>query len=147
MKTLIRPLGLAHRAVALIKALSEIANHRNTLIPDQEDQLQKIFGIGKYIARAILTFGFGRRVGIVDPNIARVLIRYFHLEDIPRRVHTSVRLWALADIIVSSCSKAARLINWGLLDVGREICLPSNPKSTICPFNKFCRFHNEGITQ
>jgi len=49
-------------------------------VPDEMEELLELPGVGRYIASAVLCFGFGRDVPIVDVNVARVLGRVFGLK-------------------------------------------------------------------
>lgn len=143
IKTLMKPLGLNHRGEAFVRALSEVKTLFKGHFPKNEAQLLKIFGVGKYIARAVLCFGFGKRVGLIDPNIVRVLTRYFGISEVPTRPHTSNAFWNLSDEIMKTCENSPKFFNWGMLDIGREICLPKRPKNSICPLQDNCRFNRE----
>jgi len=143
IKVLIRPLGLNHRGDAFIRALGQIKTVYKGCLPKDEDSLLSIFGVGKYIARAVSCFGFGQRIGLIDPNITRVLTRFFHIQEIPSRPHTSKVFWDLVDKIINSCDSPPRLFNWGMLDIGREICLKRNPQSHICPLRAACCYIGE----
>lgn len=135
---LLRPLGLKHRVNALKKALRQLKARHIVAVPDQEDDLQKLFGVGRYMARAVLCFGYKEQVGLIDPNISRIFERYFRLSDIPPRPHASRDLWALADLVIRYNGKDPRMLNWGLIDIGREICKKRKPDCRICPLLKRC---------
>jgi A/G-specific adenine glycosylase len=134
----LKPLGLRHRADAFKKALRQLKAQRTVTIPNKEGDLLELFGVGRYIARAVLCFGYRKKVGLIDPSISRIFERYFGLSSVPKRPHTSYELWALADLIIRYNRKDSRMLNWGLIDIGREICKKRNPECAICPILKRC---------
>ena len=85
IKKLMKPLGLNHRADAFVIALSQLGRDQHGKMPNRADRFLTLHGVGKYIARATLSFGYGKRVGILDSNVARVLARYFRLTNHPPR--------------------------------------------------------------
>ncbi len=70
-------LGYNRRALALKKAAGEIVDRFGGLIPDTEESLQSLPGIGPYTASAILAFAFNRPVVMIETNIRRVYIHCF----------------------------------------------------------------------
>ena len=44
-------------------------------VPDDEDALRALPGVGAYTAAAVAAFAFGRRTTVVDTNVRRVLAR------------------------------------------------------------------------
>lgn len=70
-------LGYNRRALALKKAASEIAQRFNGRLPDDEDSLLSLPGIGPYTARAVLAFVFGRPVALVETNVRTVFLHEF----------------------------------------------------------------------
>src|SRR3990167_2034802 len=50
-------------------------------LPNSLEELLQIKGIGRYTAGAILSFAFHKKAAAVDGNVARVISRYFALEE------------------------------------------------------------------
>lgn len=139
--TLLKPLGLNHRAVAFSKALEEIRQKHRGAMPSSLDALQGIFGVGAYTARATLCFSRGKRVGIIDPNVVRVVSRVFGIRELPSRPRSWRYLWEFADALIGSTRCDPRFVNWGLLDIGRDLCRPKNPRCSLCFLRMQCDFH------
>jgi A/G-specific adenine glycosylase len=135
----LEPLGLRHRArtfTALIRSLSERHSGR---IPRNESALLALPGIGRYTARAVLCFALGEPYGVVDVNTARVLCRAVSGRKVaPERPGTNRRLLALANE-VAEAAHDARFSQWGLLDIGREICT-EDPQCARCPLHQDCAY-------
>jgi A/G-specific adenine glycosylase len=68
-------LGYPRRARNLHLCAQRIVDGHDGTVPDQLETLLDLPGVGPYTARAVLAFAFGRDVGVVDVNIARVLAR------------------------------------------------------------------------
>jgi len=68
-------LGYNRRAVNLHGAAVAVVERHGGVFPDDLDALMALPGVGPYTARAVLTFAFGRGVGIVESNTGRVLAR------------------------------------------------------------------------
>lgn len=100
-------------------------------LPNTQEELLKLPGIGRYTASAICSFGYSQRVSVVDTNIARVLARYFGKTERKEK-----ELWQLADNFLNK--KETRSHNLALMDLGSLLCLPKNPKCKSCPLQNNC---------
>ena len=100
-------------------------------LPDTQEELIKLPGIGKYTASAICSFGHNQNIPVVDTNIARVMKRFFALLS-PK----DSTIWENATIFVNA--KDPRHHNLALMDLGSLICLPKNPKCDECPLQEEC---------
>lgn len=69
-------LGYNRRARFLWLLAKEIEG-RSDGWPTTEKELLKLPGIGRYTARAIMSFAFRQHVGVVDTNVKRILNRVF----------------------------------------------------------------------
>lgn len=112
-----------------------------TPIPDQREGLLELPGIGRYTAGAIASIAFGRAVGLVDGNVARVLARVFAIEDDMKKAGMK-KAEALADRIVPAAAPGEW--NQALMELGATICTPRNPACDRCPIAKECRAREEG---
>jgi len=110
-------------------------------IPDQRDGLLELPGIGRYTAGAIASIAFGRAVGLVDGNVARVLARLFALEDDMKKAGMR-KAEVLADQLVPSDRPGEW--NQALMELGATICTPRTPACDRCPVARECRALAEG---
>ena len=113
----------------------------STPIPDQREGLLELPGIGRYTAGAIASIAFGRAVGLVDGNVARVLSRVFAIEDDMKKAGMK-KAEALADRIVPA--DAPGEWNQALMELGATVCTPRSPSCEACPIAMGCRAHEEG---
>lgn len=133
---ILRPLGRTDRFRILAKALRHIRSKLGGRIPREPERLQEIPSIGPYTARAIACFGFGRRLGLFDPTVARVLDRIYGIRSNRSRPHTDQSMWATVDALLPR--RRVREFNLALLDFGALVCRKRNPLCPRCPMNDFC---------
>ena len=105
-------------------------------LPNTQEELIKLPGIGKYTASAICSFGHNQNIPVVDTNIARVIKRFFALLNPADKL-----IWLNAANFVNH--QDSRHHNLALMDLGSLICLPKNPKCSECPLTKECQGKNE----
>lgn len=133
----LRPLGLCHRTEAFLEARAELETRYRGRLPRTEAGLLSLPGVGRYMARAVCCFALGDRCGILDVNVARVLLRALLGEEAPPKRPGTVReLWDLADA-VAAASDDPKMSQWGLLDLGREVCR-RKPDCSRCPLRRLC---------
>ena len=107
-----------------------------SFLPNTQEELIKLPGIGKYTASAICSFGHNQNIPVVDTNIARVMKRFFALLN-PK----DSTVWEYASTFVNA--KDPRHHNLALMDLGSLICLPKNPKCDECPLQEACQGKEE----
>lgn len=138
IERIIRPLGLPNRAHAILNVARLVVDLHAGEIPCEKDELLKLPRVGEYTAGAVLSFGYGVRVGIPDTNVIRLIQRFFNLEN-PRKSHRgspsrSIRL-AAAKVVPTRNSGG---FNYAMLDFGALICTSLHPKCKQCPLSTKC---------
>ncbi len=105
-------------------------------LPQTKQELLKLPGIGSYTASAVCSFGYHQAEPVVDTNIARVIKRFFALSNaVPKELElNAVKLLNTTN---------PRSHNLALMDLGAMLCLPKNPKCTLCPLQTQCQGKNE----
>ncbi len=137
-------LGYNRRARFLWLLAKEIGEKRVGVWPQTEEELLTLPGIGKYTARAVLSFAFGQQVGVVDTNVKRILQRVFI--GLPTlRPPSEKEFFAFADQVLPA--EQADPWNQALMDFGALICTARTPKCTVCPLQKECCANQEAIAQ
>ena len=68
-------LGYPRRALRLHAAAQIIAEDLNNKVPEDQETLQLLPGIGEYTAAAIAAFAFEQRSLVMDVNVRRLLVR------------------------------------------------------------------------
>lgn len=132
-------LGYNRRAKFLWK-LSQQIEERGGVWPTTEAELLELPGIGKYTARAVMSFAMGLQVGVVDTNIRRVIARIEGLEWSEKQVEPAMDLKAdyfkLADEILPKGQ--ADPWNQAIMDLGAMVCTAKIPHCEVCPLNEIC---------
>lgn len=89
-------LGYNRRALYLGKMARVIVREYGGEMPRDLDSLEKLPGIGKYTARAILIFAFNEPIATIDTNIRRVMLYEFNLPD----TTSDAKIEALAEALL-----------------------------------------------
>jgi A/G-specific adenine glycosylase len=132
-------LGYNRRARFLWLLAKKIAFEKKGIWPTTERELLELPGIGKYTARAILSFAMGNHVGVVDTNVKRIFDRVWLGTDPSLSSYLSQKdneYFALADALLPLDKSDPW--NQALMDFGARICTAKIPKCDICPLFKEC---------
>ncbi|KAJ9105455.1 hypothetical protein QFC21_001826 [Naganishia friedmannii] len=142
-------LGYYRRARSLLAGAQKVmsdAKYQGRL-PDDPVILEKeIDGIGRYTAGAICSMAYGIRTPIVDGNIHRLFSRLLALFAPATLPVLIKKLWATAQELVDSLGNdGARAgdLNQALMELGSQICKPSNPDCGNCPLRPGCNAYSE----
>ncbi len=129
-----RGLGYYARAKHLHQSAQICCQRYGGQLPQDYTALRALPGIGAYSARAILCFGFRQAVGVVDANVARVLLRLFAIT--PQRAKLASILQERADAFVNPLNPFDH--NQALIDLGALVCT-KQPQCAICPLSFACQ--------
>jgi A/G-specific adenine glycosylase len=133
----LQPLGLFFRADRIYRSAQIILEKYKGKIPQSQQQLLELPGVGIYTARSICANAFGQPLAILDTNVARILERFFGLRG--ERVKSRCQiLWKAAEIVAPK-RKVSRW-NLTLLDFGALVCTAKNPNCDRCPLAKRCDY-------
>jgi A/G-specific adenine glycosylase len=135
-------LGYYARARNLIACARAVAASGGAF-PEDEAELRKLPGIGRYTAAAVAAIAFGRRAVVVDSNVERVVARMFAVKgELPG---AREEIYALAGSITPQheCGDFAQ----AMMDLGATICTPRDPSCQICPLAQLCSARQEGEPQ
>lgn len=142
LRKFLKPMGLKKRAEWLVRLMKDVCEKYNGRIPNQEDELMKLPGVGRYTARAVMSFGFKKDVAIVDINVVRVLSRVFGLPERNKRPHADVEIWALTTALIPKGGGPE--FNEALLDFAAKICT-KNPSCHKCPLKHLCDYYRTSL--
>jgi A/G-specific adenine glycosylase len=129
-------LGYYARARHLLAGARLVCEQFGGNLPDRENDLRQIPGIGEYTACAILSIAFRQPVAAVDGNIVRVFAR---LAAVSWLASDPVQRRAVGRIAESILPRE-RPGDWNeaLMDLGATVCLPHNPACPACPLRDSC---------
>lgn len=137
LKSLLQRLGLHHRIPRFVELFRKISSDYNGEVPSDFEALMKLPGVGRYIASAVLCFGFGKEVPVVDVNVVRVLSRFFGIRSAKKRPHTDPIFWKYASELVKISS--AIEVNEAMLDFASLVC-SRKPLCNKCPVKIMCTY-------
>ena len=129
-------LGYYSRARNLHAAARTIVAEHGGRLPDTQQGLAALPGIGRSTAAAIAALAFGRRCAILDGNVKRVLARHAGIEGWPGAHAVETALWQLAGTHVPS--RDVRTYTQGLMDLGALVCTRQRPACDTCPLRADC---------
>jgi len=130
-------LGYYSRARNLHKAAKHVVDELDGNLPDELTELIKLPGIGRYTAGAIASIAFGKDEPALDGNLKRVYARLFDLSEPVDSPKDERILW---DVARQNLPRGkAGDFNQALMDLGAMICLPKNPRCSICPLIEDCK--------
>ncbi|MCB9423022.1 MAG: A/G-specific adenine glycosylase [Ardenticatenaceae bacterium] len=135
-------LGYYSRARNLHAAAQTVVNELGGQIPTTAAGLMKLKGIGRYTAGAIASIAFDEPAPILDGNVIRVLSRLYDLPDDVTTTATKKKLWQLAGELVPAQRPGD--FNQALMELGQQLCLPTNPRCLLCPLSQVCIARQRG---
>ena len=132
-------LGYPRRALRLQQAAIAITERHGGEVPNDEDALLALPGIGSYTAAAIRAFAFGARSLVLDVNIRRVLARIDQGVEHPTRAETASERRRAWDWVPGADADAA-IWSAAAMELGATICTARRPLCEMCPVAKHCRW-------
>jgi A/G-specific adenine glycosylase len=136
-------LGYYSRARNLQKAAQEIVAKHRGVFPQTEEQALALPGIGAYTAAAILSIAYGKKLAVLDGNVARVLARIGAVTGDLRSNGRWPQLQETADTLLDPCSPGDW--NQALMELGATLCTPRSPQCLLCPVAEFCAARKLGL--
>jgi len=129
-------LGYYSRARNLHHTARTVVESFGGAIPDTWDELRALKGVGDYTAAAVLSIAYHKPHAVVDGNVIRVVSRYLGIADdvrsaaVRKRIQDTVSRWIPA--------KAPSDFNQAMMELGSQVCKPSNPQCRQCPLQAHC---------
>jgi len=130
----LEPLGFQNQRAS---TLVEIGRQCSTGgVPKDETLLRELPYVGEYTAAAMLCFGFGEPVAVVDANVVRIYRRVFERTLTPQDDES----WMVANELVPDTGSDAQKFNYALLDLGAQVCTDAAPFCDECPVVEHCTY-------
>lgn len=130
-------LGYYSRARNLLKTARILAKDKpSLLLPDNQQQLEALPGIGRSTAGAILALSMGKKAAILDGNVKRVLARCFRVSGWPGKASVNKALWQLAEQLTPDTR--VNQYTQAMMDLGATLCRRSQPDCEACPLRDHC---------
>jgi len=137
----IQPLGLKYKASRLKSAANVIVEKFGGKIPEADDKLLELPGVGQYIASAVECFAFNKPKAVLDTNVIRIFNRVFEIKSEKNRPRDDPRFWSFAQTLVPANN--AKEYNWGLIDYGALVCKSKEPLCGECVLHNMCIFYKK----
>jgi A/G-specific adenine glycosylase len=135
-------LGYYSRARNLHRAAQIVAMGLNGQFPRTVDGLQALPGVGRYTAGAIASIAFAVPAPVLDGNVIRVFARVTDLADDVTTASAQAALWKLAEDWLPETRPGD--YNQALMELGRTICTPRQPRCASCPIAGHCLANARG---
>jgi A/G-specific adenine glycosylase len=136
--------GLGYYARARhLHACARAIAQKGGRLPDTEEELRTLPGIGAYTAAAIAAIAFDRCASPVDGNVERVIARLYAIEEALPGVKPAIRRFAAALTPPLRPGDFAQ----AMMDLGATICTPRQPACILCPWNGACAARRLGAPE
>lgn len=126
-----------YRRARNLQALAKAVVLAGGKMPQTEEGLRELPGIGPYTAAAVGSIAFGLPLAVLDGNVMRVLTRVLALSDDISRPPTRAKLQKIANDFLDKSDPSTH--NQAVMELGATICLPRKPMCLICPLNSGCK--------
>lgn len=136
-------LGFYQRAHNLHKTAKIIQFNYKGIFPTNIYEINKLPGIGRSTAGAILSFSKNFCYPILDINVKRILMRYYYYEKNKKNTFSENKLWYLINQITPIHHTSQ--FNQGIMDLGALVCKKKDPTCILCPLQNQCYYHNNNI--
>ncbi len=129
---LIRPAGMfRQKAERIIEVSKMIVENFSGNVPDNLEDLLKLPGVGRKTANIVLYVSFGKPALAVDTHVHRISNRLGWVRTkTPEETEFELMKLLPKDLWGP--------INGSMVEFGRRICLPRNPRCGKCPFKGEC---------
>jgi len=120
------------KAKNLKKAAKMLVDKHGGKVPQTMEELIELPGVGRKTANIILAYSFGIDAIAVDTHVHRISNRL-------GIVKTKTPEQAEAALIRSIPRRYWRPLNHAFVSYGQTVCIPRNPKCSICRIRTLCR--------
>ncbi|WNB85914.1 A/G-specific adenine glycosylase [Cellulomonas sp. ATA003] len=136
-------LGYPRRALRLQECARAVAERHAGVVPDDEDALRALPGIGAYTAAAVVAFAYGGRSVVLDTNVRRVVARVIGGHALPAPTQTAAEVRRAAALVPASAPQAAA---WAAasMELGAVVCTARSPRCARCPVADLCAWRAAG---
>ena len=136
-------LGYPRRALRLQECARAIVERHGGVVPDDEEALLALPGVGPYTAAAVRAFAFGRRAVVLDTNVRRVLARVADGTALPAPTLTAAEARRAA-VVVPDDDAGAALWAAASMELGALVCTARAPRCEDCPVRASCAWFAAG---
>lgn len=136
-------LGYYRRARQMHEAARMVVHRHGGRLPRDIDALQRLPGIGRYTAGAILSIAFDEPAPILEANTIRLFSRLSAFRGDVSRTSGQRHLWRIAAGLIPA--RGAGAFNQALMELGSLVCTSRDPACGRCPVSRWCVAHGQGL--
>lgn len=136
-------LGYYSRARNLLSGVKEVCAVYGGKVPEDEEKVQALPGVGEYTAGAILSIAYNRRTPAVDGNVLRIFSRLFCLQEDILKASTKRQVYSLVKEHMDPARPGD--FNQALMDLGAMVCVPKRPRCGECPLTVLCEAYARDV--
>ena len=129
-------MGYNNRAVRLHRLSQIVVKDHGGKIPQAQDVLLSLPGIGRCTANALRSSAFKADAPVVDVNVRRFFSRVFWKTLSTGDLRKESEIWPKAETLLPK----GRAYDWNqaLMDIGATICTAHQPRCEACPVAVMC---------
>jgi A/G-specific adenine glycosylase len=132
-------LGYPRRALRLHESAKVVAGQYHGVVPQTEEELRALPGIGEYTSAALIAFAFNGRSLVLDINIRRLFSRVIDGVEVPKAAPTKSERVAREGLIPK---KDAHIWAAATMELGALICTAKKPQCGQCPLASQCKWRS-----
>ncbi len=137
-------LGYYTRARNMHQAAGIICKEYGGKLPEDQEELLRLPGVGDYISAAVGSIAFHLPVAVIDGNVKRILARLF-MESMP--VNDSAAKKHFGDLALGILDREnPGQFNQAMMELGQRVCKPKGPDCGHCPLKKYCKACKNNMT-
>ncbi len=136
-------LGYYRRARQLHRAARQIVAGHDGRFPTNPQSVERLPGIGRYTAGAVLSIAFDQRRPILEANTVRVFSRLLAYDGQTASSAGQKLLWAAAEAVLPAHNVGR--FNQALMELGSEVCRSRAPACDACPAAGLCLAQLRGL--
>lgn len=136
-------LGYYSRARNLQTAVREVVEKYDGVVPNKEEEISTLKGVGPYTTGAILSIAYNLPVPAVDGNVMRVFSRLFALHDDIAKPKTRKKIEEIVQEVIDH--KRPGDFNQAIMELGALVCTPTSPACLLCPVQSHCQAFHQGL--
>ncbi|HEY7226752.1 MAG TPA: endonuclease III [Nitrososphaeraceae archaeon] len=139
LKKVIQKIGFYNVKATNIREVSRIIVEKfDGKVPSNIDDLLTLPGVGRKTANCVLVYGFKTPAIPVDIHVHRISNR-IGIADTNKPGETEIVLQKSID------KKYWTKVNETFVTFGQNVCLPKNPKCSVCQLTKLCKYYEKNI--
>ncbi len=135
-------LGFYARARHLHEAAQHVVEAHDGEVPETEEAIQELKGVGPYTAAAVLSIAYQKSHAVLDGNVIRVLSRVFAVDEDVTTSTTKRHLRRVANELLDP--ERPGDFNQAMMELGALVCTPNSPSCNRCPVQEACQAHTDG---